>query len=128
MAKIQVIKLEIIIGIIISVELVLPADSLKLIIVVGRSWIETELITKSIIEEKDALPVPSSSSFIALIPLGVDALPRPKMLDDILIAINLFASSFLDLNKNFINGLSNFASLFASPLLSKISIIPSQIA
>lgn len=109
-------------------ELVLPALSLKPITVVGKSWIETELTTSSIVAEKVALPELSSKHCIAFIPLGVAALPSPKILEAMFIAICLLASGLLLLNKNFMIGASRFANFALSPLLSNISKSPSQTA
>lgn len=122
----QVKKLEIIIGNIISDEVELPAFSRKLIMVVGNNWIEQELIIKSIIPENVIFPLLSSKSSIAFIPLGVDAFPSPSIFDDIFMAIYFWASLFFVLNKKLINGLSTFANLSDNPLLSNILIKPSQ--
>lgn len=124
----QVSMLEIIIGRIISLELLLPADSLSPIIVVGKSWKDTELITRSIIAEKLALPEPSSNFCIAFIPLGVAALPSPNIFDAIFIAMYLFVSGSFDLNKNFIIGDNNFSNFCPKPLLSTISNMPNHTA
>ena len=122
----QVRTLDIIVGRIISVELVLPAVSLRPMTVVGNICIDTEFITKSIVPAKDIFPLLSSNSCIALIPLGVAALPSPNILEAIFIAMCLLAMRLSDLNKNLINGESKLASLSDKPLLSKILIIPSQ--
>ncbi len=106
----------------------LPAFSLKPIMVVGRSWIDTEFITISIIPEKVIFPLLSSKRLIALTPLGVDALPSPSIFDDIFIAIYFFASSFFVLNKKLIIGLRILANLSESPLLSNMLIMPSHTA
>ena len=111
-----------------SDDAVLPAFSLRPMIVVGSSWIEQEFITISIMPAKVILPVLSSSNCMAFIPLGVAALPSPSMLDDIFIAIYLFASLLLDRKRNLIIGSKSFASLSLRPLLSKMFISPSQTA
>ena len=89
MANMQVNILVMMVGNIISEEFELPAFSLKPIIVVGNSWIDTEFITNNIIPQKVILPLPLSIDCIAFIPLGVAAFPSPKMLEERLTAIYL---------------------------------------
>ena len=122
----QVRRLEIIVGKIISPEETLPALSLSPMTVVGSSCIEQEFITISIMPAKVILPVLLSSSCMAFIPLGVAALPSPKIFDDMFIAIYLQAVLLSVLNKKRIKGCNNFASLSESPLLSKIFIKPNH--
>lgn len=127
-ANAHVSMLDIIMGNMMSVELALPALSRRPIMVVGSSCMDTEFITSNIMAEKLALPEPSSSFCMAVMPLGVDALPNPSMFDAMFMAMYLLACGSLDLNKYFIMGESSFSSFCASPLLSTISSTPSHMA
>ena len=111
-----------------SPALVEPAAARKPIIVDGRSWMEVEFITISMIPAWVATPLPLSRRFIAAIPSGVDALPRPSMFDDMLSAMYFSVSMSFILKIFFIKGCNNFASLALKPLASTSSKIPSQTA
>ena len=73
-------------------------------------------------------PLLSSKSCMALIPLGVAALPRPSRFELMLIAIYLFASSFLLLKRMRMIGERSLDNFSPRPLLSTMLIMPSQTA
>ena len=77
----------IIVGNIISAGLALFKAALKEIIVVGNICIDEALITNSIIIASVATPLWSSMLLIALMPIGVAALPIPSKLAAIFMLI-----------------------------------------
>ena len=105
-----------------------PALARNPMIVVGKSWIDVAFITINIIIEKFAFPLLSSNACIALMPIGVAALPRPSMFADMFRAIIFWVSSLSTLNIFFISGRNIFASFSPRPLASTNSKIPSQTA
>ncbi len=105
-----------------------PAVERSPITVVGSSWMEVAFTTTSIIMAKVALPEPSSSRCIALMPVGVEALPSPSMFAERFNAMIFWVSWSSILKIFFISGRNSFANFSPRPLASTISIIPSQTA
>ncbi len=114
------------VGKMMSAGFALPALALKPITVVGKSWMEVAFITTSIIMAKFAFPLLSSRACIALIPMGVAALPTPSMFAETLSAMIFWISSLSTLKIFLISGRKSLASLLDNPLASISSIKPSQ--
>ena len=116
------------VGSMIFVGLVLPAVCLSPITVVGKICIDIELIKSKTMPEWVIFPLLSSKSCIALIPLGVAALPSPRIFELKFIAIYLSASLLFVLKSFFIIGERKLDNFSPRPHLSTILIIPSHTA
>src|SRR5690554_5924166 len=118
----------IIVGNIMSAGLALFRAVLREIIVVGSICIDEALMTNSIIIASVATPLWSSILLIALMPIGVAALPIPSKLAAIFILIYSAVVSETLPNKKYIIGLSPTDNFLLKPVCSKILRMPSQIA
>lgn len=117
------------IGAITDIGFVEAAAVLRAIIVVGSNWNDVVLSTISIHISSDArsgVGFDLSSSVMAFIPIGVAALPMPKMFAVMFMDMYFFASGGADGKRRFINGFNSFSIFSAIPDFSATFNIPVQ--